>query len=100
MTLTRRWLKIDAYEGCINVIIDRILIKKNIVNIKKGGKKLNKFSLGNFFIRFILQFLFGGFIGGISAEFVTNNTFLYGIAISTVVLLLYYIYGQFTWDMR
>ena len=87
-------------EGCINVIIDRILIKKNIINIKKGKNKLNKFSLGNFYIRYILQFIFGGIIGGISAEFVTNNTFLYGIAISTVVLLLYYIYVQFTWDMR
>lgn len=84
-------------EGCINVIIDRILIKKNI---KKGPYQLNKFSLGNFFIRFILQFLFGGIIGGISAEFVANSTFWYGTAISTVALILNYIYSEGTWDMR
>lgn len=84
-------------EGCINVIIDRILIKKNI---KKRIYKLNKFSLGNFFIRFILQFLFGGIIGGISAEFVANSTFWYGTAISTVALILNYIYSEGTWDMR
>ena len=84
-------------EGCINVIIDRILIKKNI---KKSIYKLNKFSLGNFFIRFILQFLFGGIIGGISAEFVANSIFWYGTAISTGALILNYIYSEGTWDMR
>ena len=84
-------------EGCINVLIDRILIKKNI---KKSIFKLNKFSLGNFFIRFILQFLFGGIIGGISAEFVINGTFLYGVATSTGVLILTYIYNVCSWDMR
>lgn len=84
-------------EGCINVIIDRILIKKNI---KEVPFHLNKFSLGNFFIRFILQFLFGGIIGGISAEFVANSTFWYGTAISTVALILNYIYSEGTWDMR
>lgn len=84
-------------EGCINVIIDRILIKKNI---KKDPYQLNKFSLGNFFIRFILQFLFGGIIGGISAEFVANSTFWYGTAISTGALIVNYIYSEGTWDMR
>lgn len=90
------WIIWGFIEGCINVIIDRIIIKKNI---KKSIYKLNKFSLGNFFIRFILQFLFGGIIGGISAV-VANSTFWYGTGISTVALILNYIYSEGTWDVR